>query len=174
MPHPKNEQDKNINPNISRQASHRHSKHTTSHSPAHQRGINSPPPSRMPNISSSQHKAYTNHWTNLTHESRDQKELWPYSLEKRDLKHSKLEKRKRQRNIVQMKEQGENSQAQTNEEEIGKLHEKEFREMIVKMVQNNSKDLENRMEKMQELTHLTRINGSGGKESVWRPRFSPG
>ena len=75
---------------------------------------------------------------------------------------------------MQMKEQGKNLQAQTNEEEIGKLHEKEFREMIVKMVQNNSKDLENRMEKIQELTHLTRINGSGGKESVWRPRFNPG
>ena len=65
-----------------------------------------------------------------------------------------------------MKEQGKNSQAQTNEEEIGKLYEKEFREMIVKMVQNNSKDLENRMEKMQELTHLTRINDSDGKKSV--------
>ena len=67
---------------------------------------------------------------------------------------------------MQMKEQGKNSQAQTNEEEIGKLYEKEFREMIVKMVQNNSKDLENRMEKMQELTHLTRINDSDGKKSV--------
>ena len=63
----------------------------------------------------SKHKAYTNHWTNLAHEGRDQKEEpLPYSLEKRDLKHSKLEKMKRQRNIVQMKEQGKNSQAQTN------------------------------------------------------------
>ena len=45
-----------------------------------------------------------------------------------------------------MKKEGKNSQNQINEEEIGKLYEKEFRVMIVKMIQN----LENRMEKMQE------------------------
>ena len=43
-----------------------------------------------------------------------------------------------------MKEQGENPGDQTNEEEIGSLPEKEFREMIVKMIQN----LGNRMEKI--------------------------
>ena len=53
---------------------------------------------------------------------------------------------KRQRNIVQMKEQTRNIEVQINEEEIGKLSEKEFRMMIVKMVKN----LENIMEKMQE------------------------
>ena len=53
---------------------------------------------------------------------------------------------KRQRNIAQMKEQSKKSQDQINEEEIAKLPEKEFREMIVKMIQN----LENRMEKMTE------------------------
>ena len=42
-------------------------------------------------------------------------------------------------------EQGRNSQDQINEEEIGKLPEKEFRVMIVKMFQS----LENRVEKMQ-------------------------
>ena len=52
---------------------------------------------------------------------------------------------KRQRNIIQMKEQGENSQDQINEGEICKLHEKEFKIMTVKMTQN----LKNRMEKMQ-------------------------
>ena len=36
---------------------------------------------------------------------------------------------------------------QTNEEKIGKLSEKEFKLMIVKMIKN----LENKMEKMQEL-----------------------
>ena len=41
-----------------------------------------------------------------------------------------------------MKEQGKNLQDQINEEEIGSLSEKEFREMIVKMIQN----LRNRME----------------------------
>ena len=45
-----------------------------------------------------------------------------------------------------MKEQTRNTKAQINEEEIGKLPEKEFRIMIVKMTKN----LENRMEKMQE------------------------
>ena len=39
-----------------------------------------------------------------------------------------------------------NTDAQINEEEIGKLPEKEFRIMIVKMIKN----LENKMEKMQE------------------------
>ena len=45
-----------------------------------------------------------------------------------------------------MKEQERNSQDQINEEEITNLPEREFRIMIVKMLQR----LENRMEKMQE------------------------
>ena len=45
-----------------------------------------------------------------------------------------------------MKEQTINTKVQINEEEIGKLPEKEFRIMIVKM----TKTLENKMEKMQE------------------------
>ena len=45
-----------------------------------------------------------------------------------------------------MKEQGKNPPEETNEEEIGSLPEKEFRVMIVKMIQN----LGNRMEKIQE------------------------
>ena len=38
--------------------------------------------------------------------------------------------------MQQMKEQGKNPPDQTNEEEIGSLPEKEFREMIIKMIQN--------------------------------------
>ena len=53
---------------------------------------------------------------------------------------------KRQRNTTQMKEQIRNIEVQINEEEMGKLPEKEFRIMIVKMIKN----LENKMEKMQE------------------------
>ena len=53
---------------------------------------------------------------------------------------------KRQRNTTQMKKQTQNTEIQITEEEIGKLPEKEFRIMIVKMIKN----LENRMEKMQE------------------------
>ena len=45
-----------------------------------------------------------------------------------------------------MKEQGKTPPDQTKEEEIGRLPEKEFRVMIVKMIQN----LGNRMEKIQE------------------------
>ena len=53
---------------------------------------------------------------------------------------------KRQINNTQMKEQTRNTEVQINEEEIGKLPEKEFRIMIVKVTKN----LENRVEKMQE------------------------
>ena len=45
-----------------------------------------------------------------------------------------------------MKGQTINTEVQINEEEIGKQPEKEFRIMIVKMIKN----LENKMEKMQE------------------------
>ena len=45
-----------------------------------------------------------------------------------------------------MKEQSRNAKVQINEEEIGKIPEKEFRIMIVKMIKN----LENRVEKMQD------------------------
>ena len=45
-----------------------------------------------------------------------------------------------------MKEQTRNREVKINEQEIGKLPEKEFRIVIVKMIKN----LENKMEKMQE------------------------
>ena len=57
---------------------------------------------------------------------------------------------KRQRNTTQMKEKIRNTEVEINEEEIGKLPEKEFRIMIVKMIKN----LENKMEKIQN--RLTR------------------
>ena len=38
-----------------------------------------------------------------------------------------------QRNTAQMKEQTRNTEVQINEEEIGKLPEREFRIMIIKM-----------------------------------------
>ena len=66
---------------------------------------------------------------------------------------------KRLGNTTQMKEQTRNTEVQINEEEIGKLPEKELRIMIVKMIKN----LENKMEKMQEsinkdLEELKRTN----------------
>ena len=45
---------------------------------------------------------------------------------------------KRQRNTTQMKEQTRNTEVQINEEEIGKLPEKEFRIMIVKMIKKKT------------------------------------
>ena len=53
---------------------------------------------------------------------------------------------KRQRNTTQMKEQTRNTEVPNNEEEIGKLTEKEFRIIIAKMIKN----LEIKMEKTQE------------------------
>ena len=53
---------------------------------------------------------------------------------------------KSQGNTTQMKEQTRNTEVQINEEEVGKLPEKEFRIMIVKMIKN----VENKMEKMRE------------------------
>ena len=65
---------------------------------------------------------------------------------------------KRQRNIQQVKEHDKCPPNQTKEEEIGSLPEKEFRIMIVKIIQNleNKMELqingpETRIEKMQEL-----------------------
>ena len=51
---------------------------------------------------------------------------------------------RRQINTTQMKGQTRNTEVQTNEEEIGKLPEEEFRIMIVKMI----KTLENKMKKI--------------------------
>ena len=53
---------------------------------------------------------------------------------------------KRKRNTTQVKEQMRNTAVQINEEETGKLPEKKFRIVIVKMIKN----LESKMEKIQE------------------------
>ena len=45
---------------------------------------------------------------------------------------------KRQKNTTQMKEQTRNTEVQINEEKIGKLPEKEFRIMIVKMIKKKN------------------------------------
>ena len=65
---------------------------------------------------------------------------------------------KRQRDIHQIKEHDNCLQNQTTEEEIGSLTEKQFRIMIVKMIQNLESKMElqinslvRRIEKMQEM-----------------------
>ena len=64
---------------------------------------------------------------------------------------------KRQRNIQQVNEHDKSPPNKTKEEEIGSLPDKEFRIMIVKMIQNlenkmelQINSLETRIEKMQE------------------------
>ena len=58
----------------------------------------------------------------------------------------KKKKVKRERNTAQMKEQIRSTEVQIHEEEKGKLPEKEFRILIVKIIKN----LEDKMEKMEE------------------------
>ena len=77
--------------------------------------------------------------------------------EKRVPGHSNITKMKRQRNTQQVKEQEKCPPNQTKEEEVGNLPEKEFRILIVKMIQNleikmesQINSLETRIEKMQE------------------------
>ena len=53
--------------------------------------------------------------------------------------------------MSQIKEQGKNLQDQINEEEIGNLPEKEFRVMIVKMIQNIGNRMEAWIENIQEM-----------------------
>ena len=52
--------------------------------------------------------------------------------------------------MSQMKEQGKNLQDQINEEGISNLPEKEFRVMIVKMIQNLRNRMQAQIEKIQE------------------------
>ena len=62
---------------------------------------------------------------------------------------------KRQRNTQQVKEHEKCPPSQRKQEEIGNLPEKEFRIMIIKMIQNHLElqinSLEKRIEKMQEM-----------------------
>ena len=65
---------------------------------------------------------------------------------------------KRQRHTKQVKEHEKCPSSQTKEQEIGNLAEKEFRIMIIKMIQNLEKkmelqinSLETKIEKMQEI-----------------------
>ena len=53
--------------------------------------------------------------------------------------------------MYQMKEQDKTQEKQLNEAEIGNLQEKEFRIMIVKMIQDLGIRMEGKIEKMQEM-----------------------
>ena len=53
--------------------------------------------------------------------------------------------------MLQKNEQGKNPQDQINEEEIGSLPEKEFRGMVVKMIQDIRNRMEAQIKKIQEM-----------------------
>ena len=62
------------------------------------------------------------------------------------------QKMNRQRSMYQMKEQDKTPEKQLSREvEIGSIREKEFRIMIVKMIQDLGKRMEAKIEKMQEI-----------------------
>ena len=56
-----------------------------------------------------------------------------------------------EKNMSQMNEKGKTLQDQINEEKIGNLLEKEFRLMIVKVIQNLRNGMEVQIEKIQEM-----------------------
>ena len=58
---------------------------------------------------------------------------------------------KRQRAMYQMKEQDKTKEKQLNEVDIGNLPEKEFRIVIVKMIQDLRQRIEAKIEKMQAM-----------------------
>ena len=62
---------------------------------------------------------------------------------------------KRQSAIYQMKEQGKAPEKQLNEVEIGNFPEKEFRIMVVKMIQDFGRRMGAKIEKMQEMFNKT-------------------
>ena len=79
-------------------------------------------------------------------------------IQKGHPKHSNINKIQKQRNTQQVKEHDKSPPNQTKEEETGSLPEKEFRIMIVKLIQNvenkmelQINSLETRIEKMQEM-----------------------
>ena len=106
------------------------------------------------NTSFPNQETLTSHSSNPTHREEPPQTS---SIQKGRPKHNNLNKMKRQRNIQQVKEHDKCPPNQTKEEEIGSLPEKEFRIMIVKMIQNlenkmelQINSLETRIEKMQE------------------------
>ena len=82
---------------------------------------------------------------------RKQEELQSCSRWNKNHIHRKIDKMKRHRAMHQMKEQDKTPEKQPNKVEIGNLPEKEFRIMIVKMIQDFGKRMEAKIEKMQEM-----------------------
>ena len=115
------------------------------------------------------YKAYTDHWTNLRRvETKRKKEFNFEAWEKETSNTISLKKRmKRQRNTTQLKEQTRNTEVQINEEEIGKLPEKEFKITIVKndqkpwKIENTQESINKHLEELKnkhtEATQLLKL-----------------
>ena len=90
---------------------------------------------------------------NLIHQRADRSSKKKYSLTAAITKtyYRKLIKMKKQKVMSQMKGQDKIPEKQLNEVEIGNLLEKEFRKMIVKMIQDLRKRMEAKIKKMQEM-----------------------
>ena len=86
-----------------------------------------------------------------TAEARRATILQPVEQKPHSKKDRQDDKMKRQRAMYQMKEQDKTPEKQLNEVEIRKLPEKEFRIMIVKMIQDLGKRMEVKIEKMQQM-----------------------
>ena len=84
-------------------------------------------------------------------EGRQKEELQSCRLWNRNHNHRNIEKMKWQRNMSQRKEQDKTPEKQLSEVEIGILLEKQFRIMIMKMIQDLRKRMEAKIEKMQEM-----------------------
>ena len=72
-------------------------------------------------------------------------ELQSCSLWNKNHIHRKTDKMKRHRALYRMKEQDKTPEKQLNEVEIGNLAEKEFTIMIVKMIQDLGKRMEEKI-----------------------------
>ena len=76
--------------------------------------------------------------------------------------------------MSQMKEQDKTPEEQLSEVKIGNLPDKEFRVMIVKMIQNLRKRIEAKIEKMQEMFNkdLEELKNRDEKYSNWNEKYS--
>ena len=102
---------------------------------------------RFPTASPSNPEAHTSLLASFFRGQREEARRTTVSQLEQKPHYRKLIGMKKQKVMTQMKGQGKTSEKQLNEAERGNLPEKEFRTMIVKMIQ----DLGKTMEKMQEM-----------------------
>ena len=139
MPHLNNKQNKNTNQIISRQ-----DYHLTQPCPSEEKQTNK----EKLNTNLTLYKAYTNYWTNLRRAETERKSefnllqgknstfLEAWEKETSNTISSKKNNSEKTEKYYTNEVQTRNTKVQINEEETGKLPEKESRIMIVKMIKN--------------------------------------